>query len=719
MFAPIKCSFTYLSGPVSVGCRVRIPFGRSNNPRVAIVKSVQLANATQNKVKSVIEVIDETPVFDFNEMRLLEFASQYYFAMQGMVYAAALPKKLKEGNAFTPITEQYYALVDMSKFEEYQHAVARAKKQKLLLEQLYKKPCTKQELSALGLKTPVINALIEKSIVCKEDKKLPGFTKAWQCKEKALHQLNDEQQKAFDLIAALPTKPVLLHGVTASGKTEIYCHLVKEMIKCQKQVLILVPEIGLTPQFVKYFQARFNCPVVSLHSGLNDNKRASCYTMAKFGQAPIVIGTRSAVFTPMQNLGMIIVDEEHDSSFKQENSFAYNGRDMAIMRAKLSEIPVVLGSATPSIESWKMAYHGQYLKATLKQRASKSKLPPVKLLDIKDKPLLSGISKEVLNTMNSHVSNGGQVLVYIGRRGYSPIIQCPDCSWVKKCKACDKPMIFHKHTHKLHCHVCSSANKFPNECPVCFSKELSPLGIGTERVEETLSQALPQYKVSRIDSDSTSRKGVFEQLIQDFEARKTHILIGTQLLVKGHDFSNVSLVVILQADYALYSEDFRAKEHLAQLVHQVAGRSGRQLNATIESEVILQTENVEHPFLQSLIDLPYEDLANGITQERQDRLPPYKPLALIHVSDFHKVKCQTVLENIRASLKRNQRYDVSFAGITSASIPKKQGKFDLQLAIYGSDKRALHCLIAENLANIERIAKNTHLHIDIDPHIVS
>jgi primosomal protein N' (replication factor Y) len=717
VLSPIKNSFTFLSDAVEVGARVIVPFGKNNNKRMAIVSSVQVYYQTNRKIKHVIAILDKQSLWNEGVSKLLAFASNYYFAFQGMVYAASLPKLIKEGGQTGEVTRQWISTTVKANSKAEIEVLKRAPKQKIFIESLFASPMLKIEAKQHGGSPAILTALKNRGLIQEIELPLPSLDRLWSAKLDKFHPLNQEQNEAIKVISASREKPVLLFGVTGSGKSEIYLNLIAKYMAAGMQSLVLVPEIGLTPQMIDYFKSRFNCPIAVLHSGLTDKQRSDNWRSAKAGQVSIVIGTRSSIFVPMMNLGIIIVDEEHDTSFKQDIAFSYSGKDMALMRAKYEQVPIVLGSATPSIESWSQTKANRYSLATLNKRASlNAELPTVSLMNVKDKKMYAGLSTESLSLISKHTNKGGQVLVYIGRRGYAPVQQCPDCGWVKKCKPCDKPFVFHKETGRLKCHVCHSSAQFPNECPVCYSKELTQHGIGTERVEEMLEQQFPHLRVSRADSDSTRKKGSLEKIIKDFEDKKTQILIGTQLLTKGHDFKNISLVIILQSDYALISEDFRAKEHLTQLVHQVAGRSGR---SALKGEVYLQTEHYDDEFMNMLVRKPYGEIADNILALRKGNFPPFKPLAVLHVSDFRKDKCKVVLENIKNSMKQNQRHNVVFGAITSASIAKKQGKFDLILPIYGNTKMDLHRTIEESIDNIRSISKKTSFQIDIDPQKVS
>lgn len=405
----------------------------------------------------------------------------------------------------------------------------------------------------------------------------------------------------------------LLEGVTGSGKTEVYLNLIKPILEAGKQALVLVPEIGLTPQTINRFRKRFNLTVEVIHSGLNETERLNAWLSAKEKQSGIVIGTRSALLTPFENLGIIIVDEEHDSSYKQQDSLRYHARDVAIMRAHKEDIPIVLGSATPCFETLQNALSGKYHHLILSQRAGNATPATHKVLDIKGLYLEGGLSAPLIAEMRKHLDAGNQVMLFLNRRGFSPALMCHECGWIADCKRCDAYYTYHQNSNEMRCHHCGSQRPVVNRCQGCGSTQLVTVGVGTEQLEQQLESLFPEFKTIRIDRDSTRRKGSLETALETIRNNKVQILIGTQMLAKGHHFPDVTLVALLDVDGSLFSSDFRASERLAQLFIQVAGRAGR---ASKPGEVLLQTHHPEHPLLQALLYKDYRHFAQTALQEK-------------------------------------------------------------------------------------------------------
>src|SRR5690606_20138006 len=439
--------------------------------------------------------------------------------------------------------------------------------------------------------------------------------------------LGSEQQAALERIAHSGFQVSLLDGATGSGKTEVYLQAIARVLAEGKQALVLVPEIGLTPQTLARFQRRFALPIVALHSGLNDRERLDAWVKARNGDARIIIGTRSAIFTPLQNPGIIIIDEEHDNSFKQQDGFRYSARDLAVMRASRLDIPLLLGTATPSLETLHNGLQGRYQYLRLTQRAGTAQAPTIQLLDIRAQTLHEGFAPETLAAIATDISAGNQVLVFINRRGYAPTLECHDCGWLANCNHCSARMTVHQNPRHLHCHHCGHQRPLLRRCPSCHSDKLQPLGQGTERSEAALQQAFPGTRVLRIDRDSTRTRNAMHNLLQEVHTGVPCILVGTQMLAKGHHFTDVTLVVIIDADSGLFSTDFRGPERMVQLLLQVAGRAGR---AEKHGRVILQSHHTEHPLVQTLMFKGYRAFAECILHERYiTQLPPYRHLALL------------------------------------------------------------------------------------------
>ncbi|QTF92349.1 primosomal protein N', partial [Halomonas sp. BM-2019] len=531
------------------------------------------------------------------------------------------------------------------------------------------------------------------------------------------HQLNPQQAVA---VAAIKTglteqkaQTWLVEGVTGSGKTEVYLQVMHDVLQRGQQVLVMVPEIGLTPQTVQRFRSRFAVPVVVLHSGLSDNERLLGWLQARDGHAAIVLGTRSAIFTPLANPGLIIIDEEHDASFKQQEGFRYNARDLAIKRAHNEGFAVVLGSATPSLESLANAKAGRYQSVQLAHRAGQGQ--PVKnlLVDLKQQRLQQGLSERLIALMTKHLSAGNQVLLFLNRRGYASALICHECGWVSECQRCQANMTVHQQTHTLQCHHCGAQRRIPRQCGGCGSTQLITRGLGTEQLEETIQRLFPDYKALRIDRDSTRKKGQLEDYLTAVGRGEYQILLGTQMLAKGHHFPDVTLVALLDVDGALYSSDFRAPERLAQLYIQVAGRAGR---AAKKGTVVLQTHHPEHPLIQELINNGYQDFAVSALLERQQAmLPPYAAMALLRAEALESAAAEALLQAM-ATLLATQT-DVAVIGPMPAILARRAGRFRFQLLLHASERRAMHRVLQQFLPQFETLpeGRKARWSLDIDP----
>ena len=519
----------------------------------------------------------------------LAWSANYYRAALGDVLFQALPVKLRNGESAVKNDRTFWRITDLGKQALESGELKRAKKQIEALNLLITQDLEKgnNEISSA-----MWSALKGKDYV--EEIIVPTEQKSWQ---QALGDnplvnldnrltLNKQQALAFSQLLFQEGFNVwLLEGVTGSGKTEIYLQYIEEILKKGKQVLVLVPEIGLTPQTVRRFQARFNVEIDVLHSNLNDTQRLNVWERARTGQSAVVIGTRSALFTQFSDLGLIILDEEHDGSFKQQDGWRYHARDLGIVLAQKLNIPILLGSATPSLESVNNVQNGKYHHLVLSKRAGNATALRQFVIDLKHQRIQNGLSEPLLQRMQEHLEKGNQVLLFLNRRGFAPVLLCHECGWIDECHHCEKPYTYHQHQRVLRCHHCGAQKTVPMQCSHCGSTHLVTTGLGTEQLEETLKARFPQYNIARIDRDSTARKGKLEGYLDDIQQGKSQILIGTQMLAKGHHFPNVTLVALVNVDNALFSLDFRAEERLAQLYVQVAGRSGR---AEKQGEVVLQ-----------------------------------------------------------------------------------------------------------------------------------
>ena len=477
---------------------------------------------------------------------------------------------------------------------------------------------------------------------------------------------------------------------------------------------MLVPEISLTPQLTERFRTRLGARTAVLHSGLNDSERLCAWSTAARAQAQLVIGTRSAVFTPMPQLGLIVIDEEHDGSYKQQEGFRYNARDLALVRAQQAGIPVVLGSATPSLESLYYAYHQRYRLHTLSIRARSSQAPRIELVNLCRQKLQHGLSPKLLHAVAEHLKQHGQILLFLNRRGYSPLLMCHDCGWTTSCRRCDAHMTYHRNQQLLRCHHCGAEAPVPANCSGCGSTELISIGAGTERIENYLQSLYPDTCIERIDRDTTRRKGSLDAKLEQARSGNARILVGTQMLAKGHDFPNVTLVGVIDTDQGLYSADFRAAEHLAQLITQVAGRAGR---ADKPGEVLIQTHHPDHPLLQTLLHQGYDGFAHAALAEREQAgFPPYRHLALLRCEG---VKAETALAFMEAA--RDHLGDseaVERFGPLPAPMEKRAGRYRFQLILQSTQRQALHELLRPWVLTLTQLKSGNKVRwsIDVDPY---
>ena len=529
---------------------------------------------------------------------------------------------------------------------------------------------------------------------------------------------NTQQQAAIDAItAANGFQPLLLDGVTGSGKTEVYLHAIAHCLAQGRQALVLVPEIGLTPQMLARFRARLGIPVHALHSGLNDNERARVWAAAARGQARVIVGTRSAVFTPLPQAGLLIVDEEHDGSYKQQDGIRYHARDFALVRGKALDVPVLLGSATPSLETLHNARAGRYAHLRLQQRAGDAKPPQVRVFDVRKRPLQDGLSPEVLEGIRRHLHAGSQVLVFKNRRGYAPVLLCHDCGWTAPCKRCSTPlhatpMTVHGAGRRLQCHHCGARAPVPLACPDCASLALQPQGIGTERLEERLLQLFPDFPVLRIDRSTTARRDALENTLATL-GDKPGILVGTQILAKGHDLPKLTLVVVVGIDEGLFSADFRASEKLAQQLIQVAGRAGR---AERPGEVWLQTHHPDNALLHTLVNGGYHTFADAELIQRQAAgFPPFAHLALLRAEAKQVEQANDFLTALKQAMPPDtpvERY-----GPMPAPMPRRAGYQRTQLLLSATQRRALHGLLDALVPQAYALpqARRVRWSLDVDP----
>lgn len=719
---PLFGSFDYLI-PASLqgqtftpGSRVEVPFGRRKLIGI-VLEQTDHSDIAISKLKPVLRLIDSEAVLDSDILDLLRWAASYYLHPIGEVAQAALPNLLRQGKALAaPVVKSWKTCEGVS--VDHLETLNRAVKQKHMLQILLNNPAGLREAYLSDNHPnwrPAMKALVEKKLAtCVEQAALPE-AKPVTAQAPAL---NDEQTKAIKAISKDMNQHLihLLHGVTGSGKTEVYLALSEQVIANGKQVLVLVPEISLTPQLTERFQQRMGCPISVLHSGLNDQQRLGAWYAASTGQARLLIGTRSAIFTPLPDPGLIIIDEEHDGSYKQQEGFRYNARDLALVRSQKNNIPVVLGSATPSLESLHNVNRQRFHMHTLKQRARSQSDTRIQLLDMCSQPIQEGLSDALLEKVEQHLEQGNQVILFLNRRGFSPLLMCHDCGWMTRCKRCDANMTYHRHKQQLHCHHCGAETRSPTTCGDCGSEELLAIGTGTERIEDFLTARFPKVHINRIDRDTTRRKGALEDKLHQAHTGGASILVGTQMLAKGHDFPNVTLVGVLDTDQALYSADFRAAEHLAQLIIQVSGRAGR---AEKPGEVLIQTHHPDHPLLQTLLHQGYEKFSESALLERQQAgFPPHKHLVLLRCGAIKKELGRQFMTEARELANTFNNGDVEIFGPWPAPMEKRAGRFRTQTMLQANDRKALHHLLRQWLPQMQQLksSKSIRWSIDVDPY---
>ncbi len=718
---PLYQNFEYLApsglniGEIKIGVRARVQFGKRKLIGI-VVNTHHSSNLPKGKLKTVIEILDTEPVFDTNLIELLFWAANYYQQPLGEVLSTALPSSLRKGKFISFANKTIYLV---SNDAIPQDSLARAPKQKLVIKllQSHRKGLSSDELAQhISNWRPTVNALIKKGLV-KKIKRETQYIEKKSCPSIADIQLNKEQQHVYtqlqDKLSEFNTH--LLAGVTGSGKTEVYIALAKKIISNNKQVLILVPEIGLTQQLVKRIEARLNTHVALVHSGLNESERAQAWLSAKTGKAKIIVGTRSAIFLAFYNLGFIVVDEEHDLSFKQQEGFLYHARDIAIYRAKQLGIPIVLGTATPSFETQLNVKLGRYKKHVLSKRAKEMQIPQIKLIDLRTNPISDGLSNELINAMQVELDHQHQVLLFLNRRGYAPTILCQGCGWVAKCSRCDARMTFYKKSNSMKCHYCQKEKSAPNTCPECDADKLICLGEGTQRIEKKLQEIFPETAITRLDRDSTRKKNELQNKLHAIHSGKYQIIIGTQMLSKGHDFPGVTLVGILNVDQGLHSTDFRATERLAQLITQVAGRAGRSKN---QGKVLLQTYHPEHPLLNCLLSRGYEAFSDEALKIRKRCiLPPYAHMVLVRARAHKQESAQRFLQTIKNSILSKTASKLNILGPIPALIERKAGMYQSQLIIISRNRKAIQQHLDKWTQQIQQLmlAKRVRWNIEVDP----
>lgn len=672
----IDQTFTYkvpsnLEKDTQIGKRVLVPFGTQKIE--GFILNIH-NNKPEYNTKEIISIIDEKPVLNEELLKLGKYVKDKTLCNLITAYSSMLPTALKAKHKVN-INKKYVTYLKLN--EKYDKSLIKNDKQLEIVNLLKNKEIEKTKLKNISLSS--INTLIKNNIITeikKEEYRLKEEENLFDKK----HELNDIQKQVVKEIIGNEERPFLLHGVTGSGKTEVYMNVIEHYINNNKTAIVLVPEISLTPQLVSIFKARFGKKVAILHSGLSNGEKYDEWRKIENNEVSIVIGARSAIFAPLNNIGVIIIDEEHSTTYKQENNPRYSAIQIALFRMKYHKAKLILGSATPSIESYTKAKLGKYKLLEMKNRINNN-LPKVTLIDMKEEYKKGNriISEELKNKMIYAINNNQQVMLLLNRRGYTTITTCKSCGYTLKCPNCDIPLIYHKNSNNSRCHYCGYAIKKIDICPECKSKDINDTGLGTEKLEQYIIDNIPNSKVVRMDIDTTSTKGAHSKIIKDFENKKYNVLIGTQMIAKGLDFPNVSVVGVINADQTLNIPDFRSSERTFELLTQVAGRAGR---ANISGEVIIQGFNIDHYSIECASNHDYETFYNTeLSIRKKLKYSPYYNLCLIKITGKDLNECLTVGNKIVNYLKSKNMIDTYILGPSVSSIPKINNIYNTQIMI--------------------------------------
>ena len=719
---PLSRVFDYLpppgSGPLPApGCRVRVPFGTRQKTGIVLAHS-HASDIAPDRVRRCSKLLDDEPLLRAADLELLRFTSNYYHHPIGEVVAAALPALLRQGKPLAPLVETI-ATTDLAASVDVEALARRAPRQAELLETLGDAGGNGIEADELTERLPnwrrAAAPLFDKSLIERLEVRADDFDESTPPPGVAGPDLNPEQQAAVDRLRSQQHfGAFLIEGVTGSGKTEVYLRCMQDVIDAGRQVLVLVPEIGLTPQLVARLRRRLGIEPALMHSGLADGQRMAAWRAARSGAARLVVGTRSAIFVPLADPGLIIVDEEHDPSFKQQEGLRYSARDLAIVRGKQLDVPVVLGSATPTLEMLHHCNTNRYVHLVLPHRAGGAKPPRIGLIDTVRSPATDGLSEPLAAAVSRHLEDGGQVLMFLNRRGFAPTLICSACGHIAGCDRCDARLTVHAGERRLRCHHCGHVRPLDERCSEC-GEAVRPLGEGTERLEEALRRRFAGRRITRIDSDSTQRKGAMVDALERARQGEADILVGTQMLSKGHHFPKLTLVGIVNADQGLFGTDFRSAERMAQSIVQVAGRSGRADRA---GEVLIQTAYPHNGFWSKLIEGGYPQVAADALAEREATCwPPFSRLALLRAAAHRHADAVEFLERARRIAAQAGDASLRLLGPVDAPMARKAGRYRVQLLLQSSNRGALHAVLAALRPVLEqdRAARKVRWSIDVDP----
>lgn len=704
------------------GMRVKVPF--SGRFLIGVIINVKTNNDDPSpknyKLKEAIELLDASPCFSSKLLHFIDWAAQYYCHPIGECLHAALPTALRKHSQINN-KENTLNIIKWHRTDTLFENAKRAPKKAEILKLFENRAegLWQDSLKLLGVNPSQLKDLETRGLLRHE--KIDPLSAAklkHQNLEAIKFNLNTEQLLALEQLTLEPEtfKVHLLHGITGSGKTEVYIDRVRLCLQQKQQALILIPEINLTPQTLARFQTQLNTPIGLIHSGMSEKEKLTMWHLAKNGTASVIIGTRSAIFTPFKTLGLIVVDEEHDSSFKQNDGFKYSARDLAVKRGQVENCQVILGSATPSLESLLNAKQEKYQYIRLSERAGSGEKPSVHLLDIKSRALEHGCSRPLTQKIKQELEKQNQVIIFQNRRGFSPTLICNSCGELELCPHCDARLTLHSRPPHLHCHHCDFKTPIPNACKTCGYQDFKPLGSGTERIEMGLQQSFPDTKIIRIDRDSIKKQQDMKQLIEEVNLGEPCILVGTQMLAKGHDFHNVTLVAIIDADASLFSSDFRAFEQSTQLLLQVAGRTGR---GDKKGSVLIQTKHAEHPIFIPILKNDYQLAANNELEDREAcGLPPYSKMISIRSESHSQQNNFDILTQIKDKLRKEVEPNSNFqlSGPLEASMPRKAGIYRAYLHIFTTQHTTRQAIQMKLPQLIAKPKNKTRLIIDVDPH---
>ena len=720
--SPLRRLFDYLPpepdpGDNVVGCRVRVPFGSRRLIGLVVETAPADPDLPRARLKRVDALLDETPLVPADMMRLALWSVSYYHHPPGEVLEHLLPVALRRGEEAKQTTERWWCLSEAGQ-ALVPDSLARAPRQQAILTRLQgaggELPAAEMRDLGEGWQS-VAARMAEKGLMAAQERRGGLMPRARPTGEGVA--LNARQQAAVAAVAATLGEFAchLLEGVTGSGKTEVYLDLIRQVLAEAKQCLILVPEIALTPQLTRRFRENLAARIGLYHSGMNDRERRDIWLAARNGELDVLIGTRSAVFLPLARPGLIILDEEHDPAFKQQDGFRYSARDLAIVRGRQQNVSVLLGSATPSLESLRNARDGRYQSLALPERAGEARPPAFRVVDLRGQDLDGGLSGALLKRLDAHLKAGNQALLFLNRRGYAPVLICNHCGWTADCSRCDARMTYHRGRGSLDCHHCGNSRRLPRACPDCQSEKLGVAGQGTEQLEQVLTRRYPDVGLVRIDRDTTRRRGELDARLQAARDGSARLLIGTQMLAKGHDFPNLTLVGLVDADQGLMSADFRGPERTAQLITQVAGRAGR---AEKPGEVLIQTRVPDHPLLDVLITRGYGAFADAALRERREAgFPPYSHIALLRAEAHQRPAVQAFLEEAVQEGQQRASETVMLLGPVPAPMERLAGRYRAQVMVQADTRAALHGLLKDWAPWLEGLksARKVRWSLDVDP----